>query len=53
LDLYESLRARVAAPGPGMPMLHRWVLERQGYWETEMRVLRAKLRAEIEAKGRE
>jgi tetratricopeptide (TPR) repeat protein len=53
LDLYESLRARVAAPGPGMPMLHRWVLARQGYWETEMRVLRAKLHAEIDSKGRE
>jgi hypothetical protein len=48
LDLYESLRARVAPPPPGMPRLHEWLLERQGYWENEMRVLRAKLHAEIE-----
>jgi tetratricopeptide (TPR) repeat protein len=47
LDLYESIRGQVGAPGRGMPRLHAWVLERQGYWNTEMRVLREKLGSEI------
>jgi hypothetical protein len=50
LDLYESLRGRMAQPPVGMPRVHAWVLERQGYWETEMRVLREKLHAEIGAR---
>lgn len=49
LDRYEAQRDRVAKPGFGMPSVHAWVLERQGYWDYEMRVLRAKLDAEIAA----
>ncbi len=51
LDTYEAVRGRVAPPGHGMPALHAWVLERQGYWASEMRVLRDKLQAEIDAEG--
>ncbi len=51
LDTYEAVRGRVAPPGRGMPAVHAWVLERQGYWATEMRVLREKLQAEIDAEA--
>jgi tetratricopeptide (TPR) repeat protein len=49
LDLYERERtgARITAPGRGMPAVHAWVLEKQGYWPYEMAVLRGKLQAEI------
>lgn len=49
LDTYEAVRGRVAPPGRGMPALHAWVLERQGYWDSEFRILREKLQVEIEA----
>ncbi|MEO8161594.1 MAG: tetratricopeptide repeat protein, partial [Arenimonas sp.] len=47
LDLYESLRASRRAPGPGMPWLHRKVMDLQGYWPREMAVLRRRLHAAI------
>lgn len=53
LDHFEWLGKSVPAAGPGMPRIHRWVLERQGYWPRELRLLRAKLRAEIEAASTE
>jgi hypothetical protein len=49
IDLYERERVRMQAPARGMPWLHAWVLDRQGYWPREMAVLRAKLHAEIAA----
>jgi hypothetical protein len=51
LDYYDSLPARSARPGAGMPWLHALVLERQGYWPREFAVLRGKLREEIAKSG--
>ena len=49
LDLYDTLRARRVRPtGLNMPRLHDAVLERQGYWDTELRLLRAMLHADLE-----
>jgi hypothetical protein len=49
LDLYERERARLRPPARGMPQLHAWILEKQGYWPHEIAGLRAKLRAELAA----
>jgi tetratricopeptide (TPR) repeat protein len=51
LDRYEALAHARPAAGPGMPRLHRWVLDRQDYWPRELALLRAKLRAEIAKAG--
>jgi hypothetical protein len=49
LDLYDTLRARRVRPtGLNMPRLHDAILERQGYWDTELRHLRATLHADLE-----
>lgn len=47
LDHYDRLAHARPEPGWGMPRLHRWVLDRQGYWPRELALLRTKLRAEI------
>lgn len=50
LDHYERLAARAPpAQGMGMPRLHRWVLERQGYWRNEFDALRRQLRSDLAA----
>lgn len=51
LDLYESIKGRIRPAARGMPYLHEWVLERQGYWPGEMKSLRAKLALELAAKS--
>lgn len=51
LDEYERLSALTHRAGPGMARVHEWVLERQGYWPREIRILRGKLRAELAATG--
>jgi protein O-mannosyl-transferase len=50
LEHYERLAAGSPTDvGPGMPRLHRWVLERQGYWRNEFDALRRQLRADLDA----
>lgn len=48
LDYFGSLRSQIGQPRPGMPTLHAWVLETQGYWDHELGVLRMKLVHAIE-----
>lgn len=49
LDLYDSLEAQAPVEhGWGMPRLHQYVLERQGYWPFELGLLRRKLVRELE-----
>lgn len=50
LDAFE----RVPQPTPsgwGMPRVHAWVLERQGYWPHELGELRRKLLVELATPG--
>lgn len=47
LDRYERVMHARPQPGWGMPRLHRWIVDRQGYWPRELALLRSKLRAEI------
>jgi protein O-mannosyl-transferase len=52
LDHYERLAALTPPEeGLAMPRLHRWVLDRQGYWRNEFNALRRQLRAELDATG--
>jgi tetratricopeptide (TPR) repeat protein len=51
LEVYESLRGQLRKPSRGMPRVHGWGLERQGYWPHEMAVLRAGLQHELRAQG--
>lgn len=43
LDHYETDSGNGMKPGFGMPWLHAWVLERQGYWQHELTHLRGQL----------
>lgn len=52
LDYYAQCKALAAPPGPGMPRLHAWVLEKQQYWEHEMTRLRANLQDDVAKQGR-
>jgi len=50
LDHYDRLAAEKPPPrGFAMPRLHHWVLERQGYWQTEFDALRRQLQADLAA----
>lgn len=40
LEHYDAVRQLEEKPDPGMPRVHAWVLEKQGYWEAELRQLR-------------
>jgi len=51
LDFYERLGRKQFRPGAGMPWLHQKVLEKQGYWPNEIKILRAKLAESIAAGG--
>jgi hypothetical protein len=52
LDRYATLESqRKRARGWNMPRLHRWVLERQGYWPREFAELRRKMREDLAAQG--
>jgi protein O-mannosyl-transferase len=43
LDHYQNVEANAMPPGPGMPMLHDWVLQHQHYWPHELDYLRHQL----------
>lgn len=43
LDHYDAMRSATMKPNFGMPMLHAWVLDRQGYWTHELAHLRKEL----------
>lgn len=43
LDHFASVEANAVQPGPGMPMLHQWVLKQQNYWAKEVAHLRTQL----------
>ena len=43
LDHYQQVEDRAMPPDFGMPMLHEWVLARQGYWPHELAHLRNEL----------
>jgi hypothetical protein len=47
LDYYDTLAPRRSRPGLGMARVHEWVLERQGYWDSEFAALRAALHEDI------
>lgn len=53
LDAYDATASRHAPPtGWGMPRLHQWVLQRQGYWPREFAELRRKMREDVAAQDR-
>jgi hypothetical protein len=43
LDLFVSLRGKLAHPRFGMVRIHEWLLQRQGYWPHEIDHIRAQL----------
>ena len=43
LDHYQQVEKNTMLPSIGMPMLHEWVLARQGYWSHELAHLRNQL----------
>lgn len=43
LNHYERVKSKAMPLGFGMPMLHAWVLARQGYWPHELAHLRRQL----------
>lgn len=51
LDRFELLKARVALPRRGMPMLHDWLLRRQNYWPTELAHLRGVIVDDVRTAG--
>lgn len=48
LDYYARMPGRAVPPGPGMPTLHAWVLERQHYWEHELARMRTNLQQDAD-----
>jgi hypothetical protein len=44
LDHYQQVQKNSMPPSFGMPMLHEWVLARQGYWSNEFTHLYGQLR---------
>lgn len=52
LDHYATVQSRRPRPrGWTMPRVHRWVLDRQGYWAREFGALRRTMRADLSAQG--
>ena len=43
LDHYQQVEKNATPAEIGMPMLHEWVLARQGYWPNEIAHLRGQL----------
>lgn len=52
LDVYEANKAGIRRPAPGIGWVHAKVLEYQGYWPREMRILRENLHTAIREEGR-
>lgn len=49
LDHYDRVESKALPPGFGMPLLHAWVLARQGYWPHELAHLRQQLTLDAKA----
>jgi tetratricopeptide (TPR) repeat protein len=49
LDHYQQVQGKAMPPSIGMPMLHVWVLARQGYWSNELVHLRKQLTLDAKA----
>jgi len=49
LDHYQEVEKNSMPPDFGMPMLHEWVLARQGYWPHEFAHLRSQLNLDARA----
>lgn len=49
LTVFDALPIKTQTEGPGMQVLHSWVLRRQDYWPRERRHLEATLRADTKA----
>lgn len=47
LDHYKRLSERTSPQQYGMPLIHNWVLEKQGYWKNEFEHLEKALRTDI------
>jgi hypothetical protein len=43
LDLLATFHGKWMRPGFGMPRIHEWLLQRQGYWSHEIDYIRAQL----------
>ena len=52
LDYFKTLPVG-PKPGVGMPRIHAWVLQKQGWWKTETDYLRKTLEQDAEAKAAE
>lgn len=50
LDYYAEEKHLETAPDIGMPRIHQWVLQRQGFWQMELAHLRGTLLEDIKAK---
>jgi protein O-mannosyl-transferase len=46
LAYFKTHQDQLAAPASGMPRIHAWVLNRQGYWDNELSELQRKLEAD-------
>jgi len=49
LDHYQQVDAHATPPDFGMPMVHEWILARQGYWPHELAHLRNQLNLDAKA----
>lgn len=53
LDHYVSISDQEYVPESGMPRIHAWVLEKQGYWASEHRHLRDTLLQDLQSSTKE
>jgi hypothetical protein len=49
LDHYQRVQHLATSPGFGMPMIHAWILARQGYWPHELARLQNQLSLDASA----
>lgn len=49
LNHYQQVQGHATPPGFGMPMVHAWVLTREGYWPHELAHLRYQLNLDAKA----
>ncbi|MGB8716449.1 MAG: tetratricopeptide repeat protein [Rhodanobacteraceae bacterium] len=51
LDHYQAVKSREDRPRAGMPAVHAWVLQKEGYWPHELARLRKTLADDARHKG--